>query len=1059
MNYNDLTFFTNEENNTLHDRFNKILNNNVQFFDVLVGYFRSSGFYKMYESMENIEKTRILVGLNLDKKSVEMIHTAYNEMQVDFTSNKEAKEQYSKEVNDDIETSEDSEEVEIGIKKFIEFVRTGKLEIRVYPHHPIHAKVYIMRKDQEKSEDFGKVITGSSNFSQAGLLGQLEFNVELKDSRDVRFALDKFEDLWKESVDVTDEYIEQAENSWIREDVTPYELFLKCLYEYFKEEINQDKVDAKSLGLPPGFMKLQYQLHAVTRAEKILETYNGVFISDVVGLGKTYIGAMLAKRLRGRKLIISPPVLKENWERVLWEFDVSAKVESLGKLDSILKMDADSYNYVFIDEAHRFRNDDNDTYAKLHEICNGKKVVLISATPQNNYISDIANQIYLFQNRKNSNIIPNQKDLEGFFKKLEKKLKKYDKGTPEYLEVSKEVSTEIREKVLNHIMVRRTRKEIIKYYDKDLKSQGLTFPTLNTPEKIVYEFDNQVEVVFNKTLDTIKVLSYARYKTLTYLNEVPPKYKSLLTGQQNMGGFMKGILLKRLESSFYAFNKTLDRFIESYENFISMYKSGVVYVSKKYNVYDLMNNGEEEKLDFIVDKEDAFKFKSDEFNSIFIEDLEFDLSNLKRIRRMWDPIENDPKLDKFIDDLKNNKLLKKSKILIFTESKETAEYLKKNIDMHFKNQTILFTGGSKNKDRDIIQENFNPDVSKTNQKNDFRILVTTDILAEGISLHRANVIVNYDLPWNPTRIMQRVGRINRVGTQHDNIYVFNFFPSAQVGEHMSLEENITSKIQAFHDTLGEDFKYLSEDEEVDTYGIFGKTLYDKLNSKESLEEEDFEEDSTLKYLKIIRDLRDEDEALFIKIKNYPRKIRSAKYLDTDGTLTFFRKGYMKRFFISDGIVSREMTFLDAMKLMESDKEEKYHKISNNYYKNLEQNKKELVKTLQEESMDISPIRKEGKSHDKTIIKTLKALNTYPKFTENEISKIYKLMDLFEDGAIPLAIGKEIVKMIKGIADPIEMFNTIWDLVPDSYIKNSESKEEIQDYNTEVVLSLDLLQRR
>ena len=589
MNYNDLTFFTNEENNTLHDRFNKILNNNVQFFDVLVGYFRSSGFYKMYESMEKVEKTRILVGLNLDKKSVEMIHTAYNEMQVDFTSNKEAKEQYSKEVNEDIETSEDSKEVEIGIKKFIEFVRTGKLEIRVYPHHPIHAKVYIMRKDQEKSEDFGKVITGSSNFSQAGLLGQLEFNVELKDSRDVKFALDKFEELWKDSVDVTDEYIEQAENSWIREDITPYELFLKCLYEYFKEEINQDKVDAKALGLPPGFMKLQYQLHAVTRAEKIISTYNGVFISDVVGLGKTYIGAMLAKRLRGRKLIICPPVLKENWERVLWEFDVSAKVESLGKLDFILKMDADSYDYVFIDEAHRFRNDDNDTYAKLHEICNGKKVVLISATPQNNYISDIANQIYLFQNRKNSNIIPNQKDLEGFFKKLEKKLKKYDKGTPEYLEVSKEVSTEIREKVLNHIMVRRTRKEIIKYYDKDLKSQGLTFPTLNTPEKIVYEFDNQIEVVFNKTLDTIKVLSYSRYKTLTYLNEVPPKYKSLLTGQQNMGGFMKGILLKRLESSFYAFNKTLDRFIESYENFISMYKSGVVYVSKKYNVYELMN--------------------------------------------------------------------------------------------------------------------------------------------------------------------------------------------------------------------------------------------------------------------------------------------------------------------------------------------------------------------------------------------------------------------------------------------------------------------------------------
>lgn len=1055
-NYNDLTFFTNEENNTLYDRFNKILNNNVQFFDVLVGYFRSSGFYKMHESMDKVEKTRILVGLNLDKKSVEMIHTAHNEMQMDFISNKEAKDQYSKEVNVDIETSEDTKDVEIGIKKFIEFVKTGKLEIRVYPHHPIHAKVYIMRKDQEKSEDFGKVITGSSNFSNAGLLGQLEFNVELKDSRDVRFALDKFEDLWKESVDVTDEYIDQAENSWIREDITPYELFLKCLYEYFKEEINQDKLDGKALGLPPGFMELQYQLHAVTRAEKILETYNGVFLSDVVGLGKTYIGTMLAKRLRGRKLIICPPVLQENWKRVIWEFDVSAKVESLGKLDSLLKMNPDSYDYVFIDEAHRFRNSDNNMYTKLHQICNGKKVVLISATPQNNYISDIANQIYLFQNRKNSNIIPNQKELEGFFKKLEKKLKKYDKGTPEYIEVSREVSTEIREKVLNNIMVRRTRKEIMKYYQKDLEAQGLTFPTLNTPEKIVYEFDNQVDVAFNKTLDIIKVLSYARYKSLTYLIDVPQKYKSLLVGQQNMGGFMKGILLKRLESSFYAFNNTLDRFIKSYEQFIEMYKSGTVYISKKYNVYDLMDNGDDEKLEFIVNKEDAFKFKSEEFINRFVEDLKRDLLNLKEIKHMWDPIENDPKLDKFISDLKNNKLLKKSKILIFTESKETAEYLKENIDKHFKNQTKLFTGGSKNRDRDIIQENFNPDVPQSEQKNDYRILVTTDVLSEGISLHRANVIVNYDLPWNPTRIMQRVGRINRVGTKFNDIYVFNFFPSARVGEHMSLEENIASKIQAFHDTLGEDFKYLSEDEEVDTYGIFGKNLYDKLNSKDVLQEEDFDEDSTLKYLKIVRDLRDENEELFVKIKNYPKKIRSAKYLDKDGTLTFFRKGYMKRFFISDENDSREMTFLDAMELMESDINEKHHNISNNYYENLQRNKEELVRVLHEESMDISPVRKEGKSHDKTILKTLKALNSYPKFTDAEIVKIHKLIDVFEDGAIPSEIGKDIIKTLKDIKNPIEMFNTIWDLVPELYIKNAEPKEELKDYNTEVVLSLDLL---
>ena len=134
-----------------------------------------------------------------------------------------------------------------------------------------------------------------------------------------------------------------------------------------------------------------------------------------------------------------------------------------------------------------------------------------------------------------------------------------------------------------------------------------------------------------------------------------------------------------------------------------------------------------------------------------------------------------------------------------------------NIKSILKDKVLLFTGDSKNRTKKIIEDNFNPDVD--NQKNDYRLLITTDILSEGISLHRANIIVNYDLPWNPTRIMQRVGRINRVGTKFNDIFVFNFFPSSQVGENISLEDNIISKIQAFHDTLGEDFKYLYENEE------------------------------------------------------------------------------------------------------------------------------------------------------------------------------------------------------------------------------------------------------
>ncbi|MBW7652351.1 DEAD/DEAH box helicase family protein, partial [Anoxybacillus sp. ST4] len=152
--------------------------------------------------------------------------------------------------------------------------------------------------------------------------------------------------------------------------------------------------------------KLQYQMDAVIQAKKTLEAYGGVFISDVVGLGKTYICAMLAQNLKGKKLFICPPVLKDYWEEVLFNFEVQGyKVESLGKLDSLLEMGVDQFKYVFIDEAHRFRNQNTENFQKLHQICYNKKVILITATPQNNYSTDIANQIYLFQPKNNSTII------------------------------------------------------------------------------------------------------------------------------------------------------------------------------------------------------------------------------------------------------------------------------------------------------------------------------------------------------------------------------------------------------------------------------------------------------------------------------------------------------------------------------------------------------------------------------------------------------------------------------------------------------------------------------
>ncbi len=987
MNYHsDLTFFTNEPERNLYDRFNKILKSNTQFFDIIVGYFRTSGFHLMYPAMEDIEKIRVLVGLNVDKKTVQIIHQAQQEQMSFEMSHK-------------------------GVKTFIKWLQSGKLEMRIYPDAPIHAKVYIMRKDMDKADHYGSVITGSSNFSKAGLINNLEFNVELKDSRDVVFALEKFEELWNKSIDITDEYIETINKStWIREDITPYELFIKTLYEYFKEEINEDKNETWIEMFSDGFMKLQYQTDAVIQAKKILDAYNGVFISDVVGLGKTFICAMLAQKLKGRKLVICPPVLKDYWKRILEQFEVPATVESLGKLDSILE-DEDlmkNVKYVFIDEAHRFRNQKTESFQKLHEICYNKKVILVTATPQNNYSSDIANQIFLFQPKNNSVIIPDDKNIEAFFNKLDSKLKKLEKGTREYSRVLKANSEIIRDKVLRNIMIRRTRKEIIEYYKDDLEKRGLKFPKLGNPEKIIYTYDDEIEAVFNHTINIIKRLSYARYKPLTYLRDVSKKeIASLMVSQRNISGFMKSILIKRLESSFEAFKKTLNRFIKSHERFINMCEAGEVYISKKVDIYDLLDSGDDEKLMEFVEEETVQHYPLNAFNNDFISSLKNDLLLLRGLQDEWEEIIEDPKKDQFLSELKNNINLKDNKIIIFTEAKETAEYVGEYLRLEYPDEVIVYSGQASKSIRMEIEANYNPDYVYE-KKDDIRILVTTDVLAEGINLHRSNVIINYDLPWNPTKVMQRVGRINRVGTEHDEIFVFNFFPTAQANMHLTLEENIMLKIQAFHDTLGEDFKYLSEDEEVSSHN-----LYEKLNSKESLEaEEADDEQSELKYLNIIRDIRDSNVELYEKIKNLPQKSRSGRKYDKveeDKTVTFLRKGGLKKFFIADKKSSKEIPFLQAMKYLEVLPDEKRIKLPKTYFDHLQLNKLQFEISLTGEEIITKKTVKKGR--DAQIIKILKGMSKCRIFTDEEDKLVVKMRNIWEEGNIPATITREVLKQI------------------------------------------------
>jgi len=1035
----DLTFITNEEGQSLVKRFSALIRDTC-FFDCLVGYFYASGFYTIYKSLENTEKIRILIGISTNKESYELIQDSKKGIQQNLrVSHKEAKDEFSNQVVKEMDDSKDSLDVEEGIIKFIEWLKNGmsknpklkpKLEIKVYPAETIHAKLYIMTF-KEGDRDVGRVITGSSNFTKSGLQENIEFNVELKNRSDYNFSLEEFNKLWENSVDVSKKYVETIkEKTWLNDEITPYELYLKFLYEYLKEKINLDKEELFKNYLPENFMDLEYQKDAVRDAKMKLEGYGGVFISDVVGLGKTYISAMLAQQLDGRTVVIAPPVLLDrdilgSWPNVFSDFGVrQTDFESIGKLDKLLKRGVKKYTNVFIDEAHRFRTESTQMYEKLFEICRGKRVILVSATPLNNTPLDILSQIKLFQNG-HSSTLPNPKvrDLERYFKKLQDKLKGLDrqKDKEEYLKIVQRNAEEIRENVLKYLMVRRTRNSIVKYYGKDLKAEKLRFPEVKDPKPIVYHFDDELDKIFNKTLELIiKEFKYARYTPLLYLKEEITQPQEI--SQKNMGKFMKILLLKRLESSFFAFKRSIGRFIYSYKRFIEEYNKGNVYVSKKHitKVFELLGNDDEESIQKLIERGKAFKYSSKDFLPNFIEHLKHDFELLQEIEELWRGVNQDPKLDEFIKILSNDKTLKQDKLIVFTESKETAEYLEEKLSPKFDNKVVAFSSRSSKYIRTKIIENFDANYKKRKQKNDIRILISTDILSEGVSLHRSNVVINYDIPWNPVRMMQRVGRVNRVSKNppFDTIYTYNFFPAGPINEKISLKEAAESKIKAFIEMLGNDARLLT-DEEIKSHDLFMK-----LTSKKLITGEDEEDDPELKYLTFLRDLRDNQKEIFEKIKRLPKKARTARKYDgnSNSLLTFFRKGKLRKIFQTKGDSVEEVDFFAGAMILEAQKNTKREKLGKDFYKHLEANKKEFNAVFTTEDVELrNPM---GRSPEARLIKIIKAIIKSTEFTDIDEDYLHGVLRLLKEGGIAKATIKRILKETKDEINPLKILARI-----------------------------------
>ena len=504
-----------------------LLGGNTRAFDCLVGYFYLSGFRRLADALQQTEKIRVLIGLSTDRPTYELLSQAKEQIHLNLRSHAEAKEAVPGEILSELEHAADSADVEDGVRQFIEWVKSGKLQVRVYPSAKLHAKLYVM-SFVKGHIDKGRVITGSSNFSQSGLVDNLEFNVELKNRSDYDFALEKFNELWEQAVEVSDAYVQTVELRSPFAQFTPHELYLKFLYEYFKAELSRGE-ETDSVYLPVRFKKLKYQDDAVMAARRTLDEYGGVFLSDVVGLGKTYMAALLAQQLPGRTLVIAPPALLDennpgSWPNVFHDFRVpQARFQSGGKLDELIRQGVERYDNVFIDESHRFRTETNQTYERLAQICRGKRVILVSATPLNNHPHDILSQVKLFQNGKASTL-PGLRDLEAFFGALVKRLKGLDRQNDreDYFAAVRENAREIRERVLKYLMIRRTRTEIARYYTADLAAQNLRFPDVAAPEPLYYQLN------YSRFLNEARLTSLAIALYLAGLKLSPAKDYRLL---------------------------------------------------------------------------------------------------------------------------------------------------------------------------------------------------------------------------------------------------------------------------------------------------------------------------------------------------------------------------------------------------------------------------------------------------------------------------------------------------------------------------------------------------
>ena len=564
------------------------------------------------------------------------------------------------------------------------------------------------------------------------------------------------------------------------------ELYYKLLAEYFGPAIDYDPNAASDL--PEGFKRLTYQTDAVTTGFRLLQQHGGFFLSDVVGLGKTVIAVLIAKKFffhngfpahRSNTLIVVPPAMKPSWETTLDQFRLDNwKIVTNGSIHTLTN--PQKYDLVIVDEAHKFRNDTSDAFDELQRLCkcgtlrNGpdghplpKKVILVSATPLNNRPEDIRNLIALFQDLKRATFGPT--NLQHFFAQREKEFR--DAKLLPDVEAARRAVVAIyeliRTKVISEITVRRTRTDLRENdeYRDDLLAQGVVFPEIEKPRHILYPLSAPLEALYDRTLALLAdtgpgALTYNRYRALSFLSlEKKKKYRNADRLSQQLATIMRTMLLKRLDSSFHAFAASLRRFRDATRVMIEMFDKGAVYLAPNLPVTEYLLAGNEEGLVALIAEKQLTDptievCKPDDFAPELLTGLKADLAKIEPILADWQKVvadKVDPKLDEFVRRLKTE-LLDRTinhegrKLIVFSESAETTAYLREHLTASGFAKILAVDSSNRSDRMDELRANFDANIPASQRRHDFDILIATEVLSEGVNLHRANIVVNYDTP-------------------------------------------------------------------------------------------------------------------------------------------------------------------------------------------------------------------------------------------------------------------------------------------------------------------------